>query len=140
MDSKKEPNRIKSILLISAIALVISFVWEMIQMPFYQGMYFSDPNAWLVCLQASGGDVFITLFIFLAGCLVFKSWFWHHPARITRITYLVLMGAVIAVAIEIWALKAGRWSYSPLMPVIPGTGIGVVPIVQLIFLPYLSYF
>ena len=136
---KKEPKAIKPIALISAIALVISYVWEMLQMPFYQGMYFSDPNAWLRCLQASVGDVFITVFIFLVGRLIFSSWSWPQSLGAAKITYLVLFGAIIAVTIEIMALKAGRWSYSSLMPVVPGPGIGIVPVVQLILLPYLSY-
>lgn len=108
-------------------------------MPLYEGMYYSDPNSWLLCLQASIGDVFITVIIFLFGRLIFNTWSWPHPLDAVRITYLVLIGAVIAVAIEITALKAGRWNYSPLMPVIPGIGVGIVPVVQLIVLPYLGF-
>ena len=140
MAEKKEPKAIKRIALISAIALPVNYVWEMLQMPLYQGMYFSDPNAWLSCLRASVGDVFITVFIFLGGRLIFSSWSWPRSLGAARIAYLVLIGIVIAVAIEIMALKAGRWSYSPLMPVVPGISVGIVPVLQLIFLPYLSYF
>ena len=139
MAEKKEPNAIKRIALISAMALLINYVWEMLQMPFFEGMYFSDPNAWLSCLQASIGDVFITVFIFLLGRLIFSSWSWPHSPGAAKVTYLVLIGAVVAVTIEIVALKAGRWSYSSLMPVVPGIGVGIVPIVQLIVLPYLAY-
>lgn len=139
MAEKKEPSAIKRIALISAIALPVNYVWEMLQMPLFEGMYYSDPNAWISCLQASVGDLFITLFIFLVGRLIFSSWSWPHSPGAVRITYLVLIGAVIAVTIEIAALKAGRWNYSSLMPVVPGIGVGIVPIVQLIVLPYLGY-
>ena len=139
MVEKTEPNALKPIALISAIALLVNYVWEMLQMPFFEGMYFSDPNAWLFCLQTSVGDVFITVFIFLVGRLIFGYWSWPHSPGVARITYLVLIGAAIAVTIEIVALKAARWSYSPLMPVVPGIGVGILPVVQLIFLPYLGY-
>ena len=139
MVEKTEPNALKRIALISAIALLVNYVWEMLQMPFFEGMYFSDPNAWLSCFQASVGDVFTTVFIFLVGRLIFGSWSWPHSPGVARITYLVLIGAVIAVTVEIVALKAGRWSYSALMPVVPGIGVGILPVVQLIFLPYLGY-
>jgi len=139
MVEKNEPNAIKRIALISAVALLVNYVWEMLQMPLFEGMYYSDPNAWLSCLQASVGDVFITVFIFLVGRLILGSWSWPHSPGVARITFLVLIGAVVAATIEMLSLEAGRWSYSPLMPVVPGIEVGILPVVQLILLPYFSY-
>ncbi len=37
MVEKTEPNALKRIALISAIALLVNYVWEMLQMPFFEG-------------------------------------------------------------------------------------------------------
>jgi hypothetical protein len=42
----------------------------------------------------------------------------------------------VGFAVEWWGLHlARRWQYSELMPIIPGTGIGAAPVLQMLVLP-----
>lgn len=127
------------IFLIAAVAFIIDYIWEMAQMPFFTGMYFSDFKVWLICARASIGDVVIILIIFILGRLIFKKWNWIDHLNLLKIVYLLIMGVSIAIVIEIISLKYDRWDYSEIMPVIPKFGVGIIPITQMIILPLLSY-
>ena len=49
------------------------------------------------------------------------------------------IGVGIAILVELWGLQTGRWVYTPHMPVIPGTPIGVVPLAQMAILVPLTF-
>ncbi len=121
------------------VSFAINYVWEMLQMPFFEAMSFAEPSSYLRCLAASLGDAAIAAAIFLLGRLIFHAWKWPHRLTPIKALYLILIGAGIAIAIEIAALNAGRWAYSPLMPLIPMFRVGLVPVVQLMLLPYVSF-
>lgn len=108
-------------------------------MPFFVDMRFSDIRTWLMCLRASFSDALIVLFIVAVGRLVFGYWDWPNKLNVIKILFLGTLGAVIAICIEIFALNSGRWSYSGLMPRSPWVGAGIVPIIQMVLLPLLSY-
>jgi hypothetical protein len=124
---------------IALVGFALNFVWEMLQMPLFMGMDPGALNTWLLCLEATVGDVVTILFIFGLGRLVFGRWDWPERFTIIRVLYLALVGASFAIYFEITALRAGRWAYSELMPLLPWLPIGIVPIIQMMILPYLSY-
>ncbi len=117
-------------------SVVINYVWEILQMPLYEGMRFSDPRTWLICFRASLGDGVIILGIWGFGLLIFHDTSWFKRKQFTTIIVLVLSGAVIAIGFEIFAIKTGRWQYSEYMPLI--LGIGLSPLIQLLVLPWIS--
>jgi hypothetical protein len=127
------------LLVIYAAALSINYGWEMLQMPFYENMSFTDPDSYLQCLWASFGDANIVISLYGFGLLVFRDWRWPLSPSLCKFAYLIATGGGIAVLIELRALGAGRWSYSSLMPLIPLLRVGAVPFAQLIILPYLTY-
>jgi hypothetical protein len=114
-------------------------MWEMLQMPFFKGMYFSDFKVWLTCARASLGDVVIILFIFALGRLIFRGWSWIDHLNVFKIIYLVIMGSSIAILIEIISIKYDRWVYSEIMPLIPKIHVGIIPVIQMIIAPFFSY-
>jgi hypothetical protein len=62
--------------------------------------------------------------------------------RPTLRSYVAMAAAGLAVgfAVEWWGLHiARRWEYSGLMPLVPGTGIGVAPVLQMLLLPPLVF-
>lgn len=131
--------KIKYILLLAAVAFILNYIWEMLQMPFFAGMSFSDPHAWLICARASLGDGVIVLVIFIFGRLIFKSWNWVYNVSLIKFLYLLFTGLSVSILIEIISLKYQRWSYSDLMPVIPNIDAGIIPIIQMIILLCISY-
>ena len=125
--------------IIFGMALAINYVWEMAQMPFYEEMLFSDPQAWLVCFRAGLGDALFTIAVYFGGRLLFRRWDWPQRLTLSKVIYLFFAGIVAAIVTEIAALEAGRWAYTHLMPLLPVVGVGLVPMVQLAVLPWVSY-
>ena len=120
--------------LLFALATAVNYVWELAQTPLYVGVTF--PVAIWHCFVSSLGDGVLVLFIFAAVAIVMRSLDWY--VRPTTQSYLVMAaaGLLVGLAVEWWGLQiARRWQYSELMPVIPGTGIGAVPVLQMLLLP-----
>jgi hypothetical protein len=46
-----------------------------------------------------------------------------------------VLGAATATILEWHALRTGRWTYNALMPLIPGLGVGVYPVLQMAIVP-----
>ena len=131
-------RHIRFLLRLFIVAVGINFIWEMAQMPLYRNMPFDDPQSWWFCFRASLGDGVIVMIIWAIGAALFRAYHWYRPLGRLGAPVLLLSGAVIAVAIEIHAISAGRWAYSELMPIVPAVGVGASPFVQLLILPWLS--
>jgi hypothetical protein len=127
------------ILFTAAAGFSVNYVWEMVQMPLFIGMKFSDPYAWLICARASVGDAAILLVILSGGRLLFGSVTWFRNLSTPKLLYLILAGAFVALGIEKLSIVLDRWEYSHLMPVIPGVQVGLVPVIQMVLLPYVSF-
>ncbi len=125
--------------LVYAIAFAVNYIWEMLQMPVYEGMRFDDARSYLICLRAAFGDANISLAIFVLGRFLFGNWDWPQKFTFVKAHYAGLLGAGVAIGIERHALINVRWACTTLMPVIPRIEVGVVPVLQLMILPYLAY-
>ncbi|MDA2917067.1 hypothetical protein MYX64_09555 [Nitrospinae bacterium AH_259_B05_G02_I21] len=122
------------------VAVAVNFIWEVPQMAFYEWWGASWSVGLLICLQAALGDGLLVLTLYGLGYAFFRQRNWILQPSVAGYSLLVLAGMVIAVAIEMHALAWGRWAYNALMPVIPGLGVGLVPVVQMMILPTLIAF
>lgn len=120
----------------AAASFLLNFAWEMLQAPFFAEM--PDMPHWeavLICLQATVGDVVITLAGFAAAGLIDRRALWfERPSRRALLTYLAT-GIVITMLVEWHAVATDRWKYADIMPVLPWVGVGVMPILQWAVLP-----
>jgi hypothetical protein len=117
-------------------AWIVNFGWEMAQAPLYAPM----GPIWTAigqCVRASVGDAGIVVALWVVGAYIFGSPDWFRCAGATRIVALALIGGLISVGLERAALSAGRWAYRSAMPVIPGLGVGLTPVLQMALLPTL---
>jgi hypothetical protein len=130
---------VKRLLLIAAIAFGINYIWENLQMAFYLEMNYSDIRDWLYCIKSSGWDAVIISGIYVSGTLIFRSWHWAEQYRAVNLVYMIFTGAVVAIIIELLAIKIDRWSYAAIMPLIPKIQVGIVPVLQLMVLPFLTF-
>lgn len=108
-----------------AIAFGFNFVWEMAQ----ASLYVSMGSVWEAtrrCLVASVGDAALVM-----GVLVSTSAVAGRASAEVQYALNVAFALVVAVAVESWGLSQGRWAYLPAMPRVPGTALGVVPLLQL---------
>ena len=123
-------------------ALLLNYPWELIQAPLFEGMA-GGPHweAVRACTQAALGDAVIMLVAYWGVAVLRRSRAWIVAPRWRDLLLLSSIGVGITVVIELLALNGAwvtRWTYSALMPVIPGVGIGLIPVLQWVLLPPLT--
>src|ERR1700704_231489 len=93
------------------------------------------------CFVASLGDGLLVLLIFAVGASVLRRVDWFERPGAGGFLVMLAAGLVIALAVEWIAVHvAQRWSYTDQMPRIPGLGLGIVPVVQMLVLPPWVFF
>jgi hypothetical protein len=137
-EARRNLGREMTLTLVSvfAVAVMLNYVWELAQAPFYIGLEEYNARVFWHCFVASLGDGIMVLLIVAAGWIRLRQpdWFVHPGVP----GYLVMMtaGLLLAVLVEWVAVhRPGRWAYAERMPTIPGLGIGLVPIAQMLILP-----
>ncbi|MDI1237400.1 MAG: hypothetical protein PSV26_07950 [Polaromonas sp.] len=129
---KQTTPRLAALLVIS---VLLNFPWEVAQMPLYveEGSWFEFA---LHCIIPSLGDGLIVMLIFGVGWAVRGRSDWTDQPGWAAYVLMLMTGFSVAVIVE-WVGFYGlnRWSYTASMPLLPGLGIGVVPVLQMLILP-----
>lgn len=128
---------------VAVFAMLLNYPWEFLQVPLFAEM--AGAPHWVAiktCTRATLGDAVIMLLAFWVVAAFAGSRYWIFDApRASRLVLFVSVGVAITVVIE-WAARRGlwidSWSYSALMPVLPGIGVGLTPVLQWLFLPLLT--
>ncbi|MDO8590101.1 MAG: hypothetical protein Q7R69_02415 [bacterium] len=120
----------KKILLILTAAFILNAVWENLHSFLYDN-YMGGKITELILLRATLADaVMITIitlpFMFISS-LRKQSW------------AIMFIGLVVAISIEWYALRTGRWAYNAYMPMIPLLRVGLTPAIQLGLLGLISF-
>lgn len=120
-------------------SFLLHLLWENLQAPLYQG-YISFAQHFWICLRATlSGDMLFMLIIYAILALVHRNFFWPSDRTVYRrpITWIIalLVGTILAVSFEWWALSMHRWVYGT-MPIV--LGIGIFPILQMIIVPLMT--
>ena len=120
---------------IFAVAVAFNYVWELAQSPLYTGMEGFRRMLWH-CLVPSLSDGALVLLIFVLGWVMLgrRDWF----VRPGRLGYALMLsaGLLIAIGVELVAIRVfGRWEYKTQMPRLPGLGVGLAPVAQMLVLP-----
>ena len=127
---------------VATFALLLNFAWEILQAPLYAGMA-DMPHAQVTkaCLQATFGDAVIMLLADGGVAVAARSRRWIVAAKRWQLLLFITIGVSITAAIE-WLATRGywieNWSYLPTMPLVPGAGIGLAPLLQWVVLPLLT--
>ncbi len=95
----------------------------------------------LLMFSAFTGDMFIALGLFFLLAFVNKrsNWFLNKWERKDIVIHL-LYSTLLAFYFEAHALHTGRWGYNTSMPLVPGTSIGLIPVLFLILLIPLIFY
>lgn len=131
---------LKLLVLFWATNFFLHFAWEILQIPFYQGMT-TSPHGKAVwqCTVATFGDASIALIAYLGAALAQRSTAWLKTSSFKSVAIYISIGILITLVLELLATEVvGRWAYADSMPTLPVLGTGLLPILQWIIVPLVS--
>ena len=124
---------------VALFAFLLNLPWELWQVPMFDRMAAAPHwEAVKTCSRAAAGDAVIAVVAYWAVALVVRHRGWVVVPTLSRLLGFTVCGLAITIAIERLALDGlwmQGWSYSSLMPVVPGLGVGLSPLVQWPILP-----
>jgi len=125
---------------VAIFAFLLSFFWEVQQMPFYQVPPELSCFAMIRnCTLATVGDVGIMLTSFWVVAAVSKSLQWVRQPDRRQIGIFTLIGVLITVIFEDLATRwLGIWTYADSMPTVPILGTGLLPLLMWLLIPPLT--
>jgi hypothetical protein len=122
---------------IAIFAFLLSFPWEILQGPFFQGMAEArHEDAVRICMLATLGDVSLMLVNFWIVAWVGGGRRWPLQPTGARVAGFTGLGLAATILFEILATQVWpRWRYSDLMPTIPVLEVGLIPLLMWGVLP-----
>lgn len=124
---------------VALFAFLLNLPWELWQVPLFERMPVAPHwDAVKICSRAAAGDAVIALVAYWAVALVVRNRAWVISPTVSETLGCTACGVAITAVIERLALGGlwvQGWSYSPLMPVVPGIGVGLSPLIQWLALP-----
>lgn len=113
--------------------------WEWLQTPFYDDGDAAINTVVWYRFHCTAGDVLILVASAVLVSIIVRDAQWLRRPAARPAIYLSLLGiAYTAVSEQIHVGARTTWAYTELMPVLPGTSIGVVPLLQWAVVPPLA--
>ena len=124
----------KNIILLLIIVFFLNIIWEFS----HHGLYIDLTGIpfTIHMILASIGDLFLVIIIFGINSMFRKNIDWIENPKKQDYLFIIILGILIAVLVEIYGISQGRWLYKPTMPTL--FGIGISPLIQLFFTSILS--
>jgi hypothetical protein len=117
------------------LTLFLNYAWELAQSPFFKNM--ARLPLWyraFHCLRSAFGDLIFAFAAYVLVALLFRALRWPvSRSWMGAAIAWVLIGIVVAIAFEHWALSTDRWTYGAAMPTL--FGIGLLPLAQWVIVP-----
>lgn len=119
---------------------ICSLVWEIVQLPLYT--LWAEPRLERIAyavLHCTAGDILIgtaalLLALSLSGAGERATW---PGSRV--VVWMIASTVVYSVLSERINLAEDAWSYSAWMPVLPGMGVGLAPLLQWVVVPLAAW-
>lgn len=129
------------IFIFSILGYFLHFIWEVAQCAQFFRHLADNPSIASMFVAASG-DVLMMYIVYIAVSLTQESMNWFQSEWTLKILIAIsLTSILIAVLVELFALKAERWSYTPINPTIPWLEVSILPILQMLIInPIVFYF
>jgi len=110
------------------IVIAGNLAWEFVQLPLYTLWKTGSVTEIVIAvLHCTGGDILIAVATLVGSLLLLGTDEWPR-ARFHPVAAATLIAGVVTTAFSEHINTArGAWSYSDLMPTLPGTGIGLAP-------------
>ena len=123
-----------------SVIVVGNLAWEFAQLPLYTLWGTGSASAIIyAALHCTFGDVLIAGATLIGSLLLLGTPEWPRVGFIPVAAATVISGIGTTAYSEHFNIARGAWAYSDLMPVLPGTGVGLAPLAQWIVLPVLAF-
>jgi hypothetical protein len=123
----------------TGLAFLANFAWEISHCRLYQGFGRYDAPHVAFLAGAALADVIMAGLLYFGFALLYRDGLWVQRLSPVRTAWLMVAGGSGALISE-WAhLSAGNWAYTDRMPLLPGIGVGVSPVLQFTVLPTLIF-
>lgn len=134
-------EKIKYFITFFFFSFLIFGMWEWLQTPFFTDITNEINSIIWYRLHCTIGDIMILGISIIIWSFFKKNWTWFFaPDRFDYLA-ITLMGTSYTGFSEILNVVIRKsWGYSDLMPLIPGTNIGVIPTIQWLILPSLTLY
>jgi hypothetical protein len=123
-----------------AVSALGNALWELAHLPLYTIWSQGTPRDKLIAVShCTAGDILIAISVWVFAVTVAGRPHW--PAEgYWRVALLIVLSGLAYTAYSEWLNAAVRqsWTYSHLMPVIPGLGMGLSPMLQWLVIPSLA--
>ncbi len=125
-------------LLVAVVAFLLNFAWENLQSPLYRG---GLSGIWylIIYTRATLFDALYTVALYIGFAVFKRDGRWVDRVGWPDAAGIFFAGFIVASWIERCALDVNRWGYSESMLLIPYLGVGVMPVLQLMLLPYATF-
>lgn len=134
-DRQGFPSALRRLAWLGLTGFLLNGNWEWLQTPFYHDATKSVNDIVWFRLHCTAGDVVILLGCALAVTGLRRSTSWLARPRILDFALMTALGLAYTSFSELVNLGRDTWAYSELMPLVPGTQVGLAPLAQWLVLP-----
>lgn len=125
---------------IALLGFLVSFVWEMWQLPYYQTHNMELSQMVGNCTLASVADAGIMVFAYLVAGWRSGQRHWLASPTVKHFAFYLATGLIVTIIIEHIATAVPfGWRYGENMAVIPGIETGLVPVLMWIVVPLVTF-
>lgn len=132
-------KKTRLLLLTLFIGFLTNLVWENAQAFLYEG-YTGFLAHFMICLVAAVVDALVILLLYFFIAIIYRDIYWIQRWNWKPILLLIVLSGMIAIVFEKWALSRNEWNYTNAMPVVPLLHVGLLPLLQLMVLPVLTFY
>ena len=114
----------------------LNLLWEVAQLPLYTlWLTGSTQEIFVSVLHCTAGDVVIAISAITLALALRGTAGWPNQRYVPVSVFAVVFGLIYTIYSERINISSGEWSYSNLMPIIPGLDVGLTPVLQWIVIP-----
>ncbi len=117
-----------------------NLMWEAAQLPLYTlWTTGSTREIAFAVLHCTGGDIVIAGATLAGSLLLPGTADWPRDRFLPVAAATSISGIIVTAFSERLNTARGAWAYSDLMPLLPGSGIGLAPLAQWLVIPILAF-
>jgi H+/Cl- antiporter ClcA len=139
MSHEPDRGRLRALTTYLLSSVVLHLIWEVLQLPLYTIWRTGTPREIAFAIaHCTVGDVMIAALTLSAAILIVGRRSWPTDNYAAVAVCAIAFGICYTAFSEWLNLSRNNWAYSEFMPVIPGLGVGLSPLLQWLIVPAIA--